>query len=70
MSHPSRIGRMVFKHHMTRQRPSLAVGLPSSVLHGKWAMKQEGTQANRERPALPLRVVIEGHCGVIFLLAR
>ena len=26
----------------------LAVGLPSSVLHGKWAMKQEGTQANRE----------------------
>ena len=66
---------MVPNHHTTRWRPSLAVGLPSSVLQGNSAMKQEGTQANRESPsrerrAPPLCVVIEGHCAVIFLLAQ
>ena len=75
-SRPSRIGRIVLAHWqsphdaaapVSRGRPAF---LCACSMHGKSAMKQEGTQANCERQAPPLRVVIEGHCVVIFLLAR
>ena len=69
-SRPSRIGPVVFNHHTTRRRLSLLVGLPSSVLHGKLAMKHKGTKANCEGRVPSRRVGIEGHCMQPFFPAR
>jgi len=47
-AHPASAAWCMLNLHTARRRPSLAVGLVSSLLRGQLAMKQEGTQANRE----------------------
>ena len=41
-------GAVALNNHTERQRPSLAVGLGSVLLHGQLAMRQRGRKANRE----------------------